>query len=72
MLVRVLKKHVPRVGKKGDKVEVPDRAARVLITIGSVEQVAAEPEKPAKAPRTYVRRDMKAEDDESPRERRNA
>jgi hypothetical protein len=71
MLVRVLKAYVPRVGKKGQTAEIPDKAARVLILIGSVEQVQEEAKPEPK--RSYIRRDMQAETSETkPRKRKAA
>jgi hypothetical protein len=77
MLVRVLKKRIPCIGVKGDVRSVPDRAARVLLTLGYVERVMEpeEPKKPEKPKREYRRRDMQAErqaeEGTSPRKRRS-
>lgn len=76
MLVRVLKDRVPCVGRKGETKELPDRYAKVLILIGSVERAEAVP---AVAPvvaarRRYARRDMQAESGRAsaPRKQRSA
>lgn len=70
MLVRVLKKRVPYVGVKGETKELPDRAARVLILVGSVEKVEEQPVEQPKPDRRYARRDMEAEPGEGQRKRR--
>jgi hypothetical protein len=61
MLVKVIKNRVPNVGKFGDTREIPERAARILILLGSVEEVSKKGEKKPKK-RRYVRRDMRAEE----------
>lgn len=75
MLVEVIKKDLPYVGKRGAKKEVPDMHANVLLRLGrvrkveepepppAVEEPPAESEEPKKPRRKrgYRRRDMGAE-----------
>lgn len=59
MKVRVLARHVPNVGRKGDERTIDDPSAKVLILLGKVERVIDPPKRAIDPPkRVYKRKDI--------------